>query len=120
MPHFSLILGEVGIFCRRPRAHRPPAIQLLHAIKVDTGNHDRLAVSGSGYDQSEGRCDTAPCERVIDLSESSDGKGSAVFAHQDDVRAVIAKFPLQLGLHVNIEIEHGRCHRSRDHHCEQR
>ena len=33
---------------RRPRAHRPPAIQFLHPIKVRSDYHDRLSVRRAG------------------------------------------------------------------------
>src|ERR1700733_13549071 len=48
------------------------------------------------------------------------GKGSAILSDQNDVCSIIAKFPAQLGLHVNIEIQHRRSYSGGNHYRKQR
>jgi len=42
------------------------------------------------------------------MCECIGGKGSTVFAHEDDVGSVIAEFAAELRLDIDIEVEHRR------------
>src|SRR5260370_16024829 len=85
-----------------PIAHRPPPIELTHALEVRAGHHNRLPVAGSRYDQPKRRRNTASGKNGIHVSERVRGQGSAVSADDDNIRALDAEFAAQFRLHVYI------------------
>src|SRR5215472_14039155 len=100
-------------------ANRPPPIQLLHAVEIRTRNHDRLTVTGPRHNQSKWSYHSASRQHSVDTRKRFSGKGSAILPHENDVGAVVAEFTLQLGLDIDIQIQHGCRHRRGDDHGKQ-
>ncbi len=119
VPHFSRAFcarsGDLG----RPPTHRPPLIQLSHALKVSPSHHDRLPIAGPRHHHPKRSRNPSSSQNRIYMRQCVRGKGSAVPCNQNDIRPIVAKLPPQLRLHVDIEIEHRRRHSSRDYHREQ-
>ena len=68
---------------------------------------------------------TAPPHRDPPKTESTCASASAgrevpSLPHHNNVRAIIAELSPQFRLHVDIKIQHCRCHGRRHHHCNQR
>ena len=91
---------------RRPGVDRPPAIQLTHAIEICAGHYNRLTAAGASDDHGERSNQAAAGQSGFHAREGIGGKGSAVAADEDDVCAVIAELPLQLGLNVDKQSQH--------------
>src|ERR1700685_1370398 len=103
-----------------PVSDRPPVVELLHTREVRARNDNRLALAGVRDNEREWRGKAAPTENGFDLRERTGGKGRAVFARDDDVRAVVAEFAAQFRLHIGIKIEHGGRDGRGHNHGEQR
>jgi hypothetical protein len=94
-------------------------IKLSNPLEIRTHNYNSLIVAGPRYDQRKRRNQTAAGKNRFRVRERVSRKGSAVPPYEDNVRAVIAELAPQLGLHVDVEIQHGSGNRGGHDHGKQ-
>ena len=69
---------------------------------------------------AKGAATPRACKNGFHVRESVGGKGSAVFADENNVRAVVAELAPQLRLHIDVKVQHRRSDRRRHDHGKQR
>src|SRR5581483_3113759 len=101
----SALPDQSSAWAVRPRRNQPPTVQLSHALHVGAGDHDRRTVGCTGHGECKWRRDAATGQHGIDARQSVGWERLTDFWGYDHVRAVAAKFLVQFGLHVRVEIQ---------------